>query len=127
MGKPKSWTDQANCQGMNTELFFPTTGKNIPRAVKKACDECVVRLECLDHAVVCNEQTGIWGGVNMRTDGPALRKAYRDRIKQIRFVKCKHPKTADNTNKYGQCITCRAEAVKRYSDRNRVDTIAHTP
>jgi WhiB family redox-sensing transcriptional regulator len=28
------------------------------------CDECPVRVECLDYAIATNQDSGIWGGLD---------------------------------------------------------------
>jgi WhiB family redox-sensing transcriptional regulator len=59
------WQDRANCLGVNPDLFFPERGASSVEA-KKVCAECVVRLECLDYALVHGEKFGIWGGTSER-------------------------------------------------------------
>jgi WhiB family redox-sensing transcriptional regulator len=56
------------CRGTDPDLFFPvgTTGQalvQIARA-KEVCDECPVRVECLDYAIATNQDSGIWGGLD---------------------------------------------------------------
>ena len=63
-----SWRDDALCRDTDPELFFPvgTTGTalvQIERA-KQVCDECTVRIDCLDFALTTNQDSGIWGGLS---------------------------------------------------------------
>lgn len=63
-----SWTNDAACKGVDPNLFFPTRGSNslngvAKAAIKQYCNECPVRLQCLDYALVNNEP-GIWGGTS---------------------------------------------------------------
>lgn len=63
-----SWRDDALCRDTDPDLFFPvgTTGQalvQIERA-KNVCNECPVRLECLDFALETNQDAGIWGGTS---------------------------------------------------------------
>ena len=56
------------CKDTDPELFFPvgTTGQallQIDRA-KQVCDECPVKIECLDFAIETNQDSGIWGGTS---------------------------------------------------------------
>lgn len=61
-GRP-DWHDQANCQGIDPELFFPARGAST-REAKAVCAGCEVRQECLtDHLY---ERFGIWGGLSER-------------------------------------------------------------
>lgn len=65
----QDWTNDAACNGMETNLFFPIAAKKSTRDVRKLCDEvCPVRVDCIQHAVIYNED-GIWGGrtKNFRT------------------------------------------------------------
>jgi WhiB family redox-sensing transcriptional regulator len=57
-----TWQLLAECRGMDPELFHPTRGEDT-RAAKATCRECVVRAECLTHALANNEFHGIWGGL----------------------------------------------------------------
>ncbi len=63
-----SWRANAICRDTDPELFFPvgTTGYalvQIDRA-KEVCDECPVKVECLDYALETNQDSGIWGGTS---------------------------------------------------------------
>jgi WhiB family redox-sensing transcriptional regulator len=61
---PLAWRQLANCRGVDPELFFPERGE--PAADAKAvCLGCVVRTECLEHALA-HERFGIWGGTSER-------------------------------------------------------------
>ena len=62
-----SWRDRAICRDTDPDLFFPvgTTGQalvQIARA-KEVCDECPVKLDCLEYALETNQDSGIWGGL----------------------------------------------------------------
>src|SRR3954462_15752413 len=57
----RSWQDQANCLGVDPDLFFPERGAST-REAKEVCRGCVVRLECLEYALQNGEKFGIWGG-----------------------------------------------------------------
>ena len=60
------WRRHAACNGCDVELFFPvgSTGPAIDQiaAAKEVCDHCAVRPECLDFALVTNQESGVWGG-----------------------------------------------------------------
>jgi WhiB family transcriptional regulator, redox-sensing transcriptional regulator len=62
-----SWRDRAICRDTDPDLFFPvgTTGQalvQIARA-KEVCNECPVRVDCLEYALETNQDSGIWGGL----------------------------------------------------------------
>lgn len=56
---------QANCLGVDPELFFPERGAST-REAKGVCRGCVVREDCLERALVESEKFGIWGGLSER-------------------------------------------------------------
>ena len=63
-----TWRRGAICRDTDPDLFFPvgTTGYalvQIDRA-KQVCDECPVRVECLEYALETNQDSGIWGGTS---------------------------------------------------------------
>ena len=61
----RTWQDQANCLGVDPDLFFPERGAST-REAKEVCRGCVVRLECLEYALQNGEKFGIWGGMSER-------------------------------------------------------------
>jgi WhiB family redox-sensing transcriptional regulator len=62
------WRQHAACNGCDVELFFPVgvTGPAIDQieAAKAVCHTCPVRAECLDFALVTNQECGVWGGAS---------------------------------------------------------------
>lgn len=58
-----AWMADANCRGMDPELFFPEPGESLAsaRAVCRACD---VQAECLAYAINTGEKQGVWGGTS---------------------------------------------------------------
>lgn len=49
------------------KIFFGSMGRpTLYREYSAYCDECPVRQLCLEDAIVHNERSGIWGGVNTR-------------------------------------------------------------
>jgi WhiB family redox-sensing transcriptional regulator len=61
----RGWQDEANCLGVDPDLFFPERGAST-REAKEVCRGCVVRNECLEYALVNGEKFGIWGGLSER-------------------------------------------------------------
>lgn len=70
----EAWVEQANCRGLDPDLFFPRRGESAAHAIA-VCQGCVVRTECLDFAVRERIVHGIWGGMSER----ARRRARRQR------------------------------------------------
>jgi len=60
-----SWQMEANCLGVDPDLFFPERGASTKEA-KAVCRGCVVREECLEYALANGEKFGIWGGLSER-------------------------------------------------------------
>ena len=61
----RAWQDQANCLGVDPDLFFPERGAST-REAKEVCRGCEVRQQCLDYALANGEKFGIWGGLSER-------------------------------------------------------------
>jgi WhiB family transcriptional regulator, redox-sensing transcriptional regulator len=61
----RSWQHEANCLGVDPDLFFPERGAST-REAKEVCRGCVVRAECLEYALDNAEKFGIWGGMSER-------------------------------------------------------------
>lgn len=61
----RGWQDEANCLGVDPDLFFPERGAST-REAKEVCKGCVVRGECLEYALANGEKFGIWGGLSER-------------------------------------------------------------
>ena len=64
-GDGRSWQDEANCLGVDPDLFFPERGASTKEA-KAVCRCCEVRVECLEYALSHGEKFGIWGGLSER-------------------------------------------------------------
>lgn len=64
-GPDKHWQEQANCLGVDPDLFFPERGASTKEA-KGVCAGCEVRLDCLEYALSNGEKFGIWGGLSER-------------------------------------------------------------
>jgi len=60
-----SWKRNANCLGVDPDLFFPERGAST-REAKRVCSACVVQTECLEYALANGEKFGIWGGKSER-------------------------------------------------------------
>lgn len=57
------WRNDAACNGLNPDLFFPAQGHST-RVAKQICASCPVRIECLAYALENNEPDGVWGGLD---------------------------------------------------------------
>lgn len=55
------WRKEALCIGLPLTTFFPESAEsNLP--AKKICQECPVRIDCLDYAIATTQDFGIWAG-----------------------------------------------------------------
>ena len=76
------WRAASACRDTDPDLFFPvgTTGTALEqiKAAKAICKECTVRAECLEYALVNNQESGIWGGTS-EDERRALRKSWLSR------------------------------------------------
>ncbi len=61
----QAWQRQANCMGVDPDLFFPERGGST-REAKEVCRGCVVQQDCLEYALAYGEKFGIWGGLSER-------------------------------------------------------------
>lgn len=77
----RGWQDNANCLGVDPDLFFPERGAST-REAKEVCRGCVVREDCLEFALVNGEKFGIWGGLSER-ERRRLRRARAQANKKI--------------------------------------------
>ncbi len=64
------WQERAACAGDMGSLFYPPMHQERKaarvareRRAKAICAKCVVRTECLGHALRVGERYGIWGGL----------------------------------------------------------------
>ena len=61
---PPSWMEDALCQEVGVEVFFPPDDKPVSRdfyrQAKRICDNCPVKKQCLDFGI--SDQYGVWGG-----------------------------------------------------------------
>jgi WhiB family transcriptional regulator, redox-sensing transcriptional regulator len=67
------WHADANCRGLDPEVFFPGQGQDTQEQ-KKICRACDVQVECLTFALNNGEKHGIWGGKSERERRAIRRK-----------------------------------------------------
>jgi len=71
---PENWQDDANCLGVDPDLFFPERGAST-REAKEVCRGCEVALQN-------GEKFGIWGGLSERE----RRRIRRQRAQAARSI-----------------------------------------
>jgi WhiB family redox-sensing transcriptional regulator len=77
----RRWQEEANCLGVDPDLFFPERGAST-REAKEVCRGCVVRGQCLEFALQNGEKFGIWGGLSERE----RRRIRRQRAQAARSI-----------------------------------------
>lgn len=60
--RDQPWRSHAACRGVDAEVFHPDNDDDAGPA-KAVCAECLVRSDCLDHALDAPETYGVWGGM----------------------------------------------------------------
>lgn len=69
------WMDEALCQEVGLDIFFPETNGESLEA-RKICSLCNVKDECLEYAMQANV-VGVWGGTTSDQRQKMKRAAYR--------------------------------------------------
>ena len=60
-----AWFAQAECRGLDANLFHPRRGDPCDKA-RAVCAVCPVSAECLDYAITLGFTNGMWGGKSER-------------------------------------------------------------
>lgn len=55
------WYQAALCAETDPEAFYPEPGVSAHKALQ-ICKNCEVRAECLQDAIVTEDEWGVWGG-----------------------------------------------------------------
>ena len=78
------WRELSACRDTDPDLFFPvgTTGPAIEQIdnAKAVCRVCDVQKNCLEYALVTNQDSGIWGGTS-EEERRAIRRQWAARRK----------------------------------------------
>lgn len=61
-----SWMDDAACRGHDVNDFFIERGQTVKPSVRRLCEDCPVRIDCLEYAVERPGLRGRWGGLSQR-------------------------------------------------------------
>ena len=93
------WQDQAECKGVQIDLFYPERGQPVVSLVKDLCANCEVRHDCLEYALH-HERHGVWGGTT---------ESQRDVIRRERNIIVKTPEMIYHSDTLDQ----RREAEER--------------
>ena len=58
-----NWDDEASCQSIDPEVFFPEHQGDHASIAKAICRGCPVRMQCLEFALDARLDHGVWGGM----------------------------------------------------------------
>jgi WhiB family transcriptional regulator, redox-sensing transcriptional regulator len=67
------WMSKACCRGSDADSFFPSNGLGV-EAVRRVCEACPVRVDCLEYALANRLDYGVWGGTSERERQRILRE-----------------------------------------------------
>jgi WhiB family transcriptional regulator, redox-sensing transcriptional regulator len=74
----QSWRLQAACRGLDPAIFYPSTEDDVDaEPAKVVCEQCPIRLACLEHALNRREKDGIWGGATEKERRRIIRQRRR--------------------------------------------------
>ena len=61
------WHLEAECRGMDPDIFYPARGESTRKA-RAVCAGCAVKPQCLEWALAQNhvDDFGVWGGTSAR-------------------------------------------------------------
>ena len=74
------WMQEGACVFADPDLFFPvgSSMKALKQAAeaKAICNECDVKLDCLEYAIRTNQDSGVWGGTT-EDERKSIRREYK--------------------------------------------------
>jgi WhiB family transcriptional regulator, redox-sensing transcriptional regulator len=70
------WRVRGACNGLDPTIFYPDDEDNAIEA-KEICEECSVRIACLEHALASREKEGVWGGATAKERRRIIRQRRR--------------------------------------------------
>lgn len=63
--KEIAWRQLGACKGLEPSIFYPDEDDDALDA-KAVCEQCSVRVACLEYALTVREKVGVWGGATER-------------------------------------------------------------
>lgn len=71
------WRERGACHGLDPTIFFPDEEDDEALEAKGICEECSVRVACLEHALASREKEGVWGGATAKERRRIIRQRRR--------------------------------------------------
>ena len=115
------WMADANCRGLDPNLFFSERGESTAPA-KAVCRACDVQAECLAYAVNNGETKGTWGGLS-EMERRRVRRTSGLTVARKSVAKCGTLSGLDRHKRAGEppCRACREASAayqrERYASR----------
>ena len=78
MDQEHAWMAQGLCTNVPPSVFFPSDGAGV-EAARRICGGCPVREDCLEHALECRIDHGVWGGCSERERRRILKRRRHER------------------------------------------------
>lgn len=70
------WRMLGACRGLDASIFYPDNDDDAEVAAQ-VCQQCSVRVACLEYALSEREKAGVWGGATERERRRILRQRRR--------------------------------------------------
>ncbi len=70
------WRQRGACRGLDPGMFYPETDEE-SEVAKRVCEDCHVRVACLEFALSNREKQGVWGGCTERDRRRLVRQRRR--------------------------------------------------
>lgn len=70
------WRELGACKGLEPSIFYPEDEAEAEDA-KAVCEQCAVRVACLEFALNAREKQGVWGGATERERRRIIRQRRR--------------------------------------------------
>lgn len=129
------WQLDARCNGVPTDLFFPSMGTSSNaielKMIFKMCGDCPVREQCLEAALAMegdcgrNMRHGLWGGTTPEQRHRMVKSRRVSRVRDDNLCpKGLHEMTDDNVyvhpaSQYRECRECRRAIRERHRINRR--------
>jgi WhiB family redox-sensing transcriptional regulator len=73
------WVTEGKCRDMDSAIFFPSDGIGVQIA-RRICEDCPVKVPCLEYALADRVDHGVWGGTSERERRRILRSRRMSRM-----------------------------------------------
>jgi WhiB family redox-sensing transcriptional regulator len=109
------WMADAQCKGMEVDLFFPERGRDVSKA-RAVCAECPVQAQCRDYAIDQGIHHGIWGAMSERQRRSVRRSGRPSRGRLLQPCGTMAAYARHKVNGEPTCDACRKVAAEYNRD-----------